>query len=231
MGTYIIITVLEVAALIGVVWAFIDKIDKIECDIDRIKLFLHSMTDEQDSFMLFADACRKMVQTGDVLHKYDDTTRTVATQEQKEAYQKRKWMIDAYINKYRKDHFCPMIYGSQDPFVLHDHIAECFVMRIAGYFALAWNPYDVTDPCNSIEEKREEYCKQAAADMRYYRKMPRYAIEYAVFIGLDGRKDKLFGQTNGKDKYSYTMPDEPWDKVKEIIKWDGKEPATESMNG
>ena len=222
METYIIITLLEVAVFIGAVLAFVRKIGELEHDIDCIRLFLHGRTVASDAVGLAADACRKMAQAGDVLHNKADDSRTVATQEQKEAYQKRKWMIDAYINKYRKDHFCPMIYGSQDPFVLHDHIAECFVMRIAGYFALEWNPYDVTDPCNSIEEKREEYSKQAAADMRYYRKMPRYAIEYAVFVGLDGRKDKLFGNTDGKDKYSYTMPDELWETVKKIIKWEGE---------
>ena len=98
-------------------------------------------------------------------------------------------------------------------------------MRIAGYFKLEWNPYDVTDPCNSIEEKREEYCKQAANNSDCYRRMPRYAIEYAVFVGLEGHLDVdgLFGQTKGKDRYSYTMPDELWMKVKEIIKWEGDE--------
>ena len=146
-----------------------------------------------------------------------------AIQEQKKAYQERKWKIDAYINKYRKEHSHPLLCVDLNPFVLHNHIAECLVLRIARYFLLEWNPYDVTDPCNSIEEKREEYCRQAADDMHYYRKMPRYAIEYAVFVGINGRKDSdgLFGQTDGKDKYSYVMPDELWETVKKIIKWEG----------
>lgn len=114
-------------------------------------------------------------------------------------------------------------YDSYEPKSLVRHILE--------YSKLNYNPYDVKEECNSLEEMQEKFikgCRYRFSDE--YKKAPRCVIEYAIYKALDERYSydevpKIFGNFYGNnvDEYSYVLPDKAWEIAKKIISWEGPE--------
>ena len=95
---------------------------------------------------------------------------------------------------------------------------------------MKYDPFDVTDNCNSIEEKQNKLIKITSKSHRFdaYRNAPRYMIEYAIYLGITDlyyiskEIEKRFNFNYTCDKYSYTMSDELWEITKKIIGWEGE---------
>lgn len=125
----------------------------------------------------------------------------------------------------------PSYYGYA--FSQYDSFAPGFLFRrLKDYFKLKYDPYDVKNKCNSLEEMQQEFLEHYA-NIHYfddYKKAPRYMMDYALFQGfsehhyyLEHLDKKLFNYKDGDDKYSYTMSDEMWEVVKKLIGWEGEE--------
>lgn len=104
--------------------------------------------------------------------------------------------------------------------------------RIEEYYELKYDPYDVKNKCNSLEEMQQEFLEQYANGHHFddYKKAPRYMLEYAIYQGFtehyyyeDYLDKKLFNYHSDDDKYSYTMSDEMWEVVKKLVGWEGDE--------
>lgn len=103
--------------------------------------------------------------------------------------------------------------------------------RIKDFIKLSYNPYDVTETCNSLEEKQCKFIEKTSTLPRFetYRSAPRYMVEYALYLGITDHHyiakelDKIFNLHDDDDKYSYTMSDELWEITKKIIGWKGPE--------
>lgn len=105
--------------------------------------------------------------------------------------------------------------------------------KLVEYIKMEYNPEDIHDKFNSLEEKREDFCKRESESKRwnFYRNLPKYMLDYALFNGinrefydLDDIEDKdLWGVDDGDDEYSYQMPDGLWYICKKIIGWKGNE--------
>ena len=108
-----------------------------------------------------------------------------------------------------------------------------FARRIHEYFNIEFNPDDITDPCNSIDEKRDELVHRMNTNtiLDEYRKAPRYMLEYAAYLGMNDsmwlyNDETVFGTVKGKDKYSYVFPEETWKAVIKLIGWNNYNPST-----
>lgn len=108
--------------------------------------------------------------------------------------------------------------------------------KLEGYFDLKYDPYDVTNKCNSLEEMQEEYIKNSKWSLTSYKYAPRYAIEYALFTAIHKRywfheddiPTEIFGDIDDDtDRYSYEMPDETWEVVKKLAYWEGPDKKEE----
>lgn len=104
--------------------------------------------------------------------------------------------------------------------------------RIEEYYEMKYNPYDVKNECNSLDEMREKFFERYSSSHYFeeYKKCPRYMLEYALYKGftehyysLEDLNKKLFNYKEDDDQYSYTMSDEMWEIVKKLIGWDGIE--------
>lgn len=104
--------------------------------------------------------------------------------------------------------------------------------RIKEYYEMKYDPYDVKNECNSLDEMREKFFKSYSNSYYFeeYKKCPRYMIEYALykgftehFYGLEDMDKKLFNYHKDDDEFSYTMSDEMWEVVKKMIGWNGIE--------
>lgn len=125
----------------------------------------------------------------------------------------------------------PSYYGNA--FSHYDSFAPGFLFRrLEEYFELKYDPYDVKNKCNSLEEMQQEFLERYANGHYFddYKKAPRYMMDYALFQGfsehyyyLEYLDKELFNYKDGDDKYSYTMSDEMWEVVKKLIGWEGEE--------
>lgn len=121
----------------------------------------------------------------------------------------------------------------------------CLFNRVREYMKLEYNPEDITEECNSLEEKRDKYIEQCQTQYsylwKYYSDCPRYMVEYAFFQELKDRpylKDRLcriiceykemfsvdedtdeYSVDEDTDEYSFEFSDELWEIVKKIIRW------------
>lgn len=104
--------------------------------------------------------------------------------------------------------------------------------RVEEYYEMKYDPYDVKNKCNSLEEMREEFFNLYSKSHYFadYKKCPRYMIEYTLYKGftehfysLEDLDKTLFNYNKDDDQYSYTMTDEMWEIVKKIIGWEGPE--------
>lgn len=123
----------------------------------------------------------------------------------------------------------PDKYDYENVFEAYDsHRPNYLLGRIKEYFELKYDPKDVTDPCNSLEEKQRkfinEYNKYSFTE---YKEAPRYMIEYAIYNALHhysytmNECAELFECDEDMDEYSYVMPDKIWNIAKQIIGWKG----------
>ena len=102
--------------------------------------------------------------------------------------------------------------------------------EVRRFLEMKYDPFDVTDNCNSIEEKQNKLIKITSKSHRFdaYRNAPRYMIEYAIYLGITDlyyiskEIEKRFNFNYTCDKYSYTMSDELWEITKKIIGWEGE---------
>lgn len=128
-------------------------------------------------------------------------------------------------------------YGSvTNAFSNYDSFKPGFLFRrIEEYYEMKYDPYDVKNECNSLEEMREAFFNRYSTSYYFeeYKKCPRYMIEYALYkgftehyYGLEDLNKKLFNYKENDDQYSYTMSDEMWELVKKIIGWEGIENKT-----
>ena len=104
------------------------------------------------------------------------------------------------------------------------------LFSIEDYLEMKFNPEDMKEECNSLEEKREKYIEKTSSSsfLVDYQNVPRYMIEYALYLAIIGRWgipdwNKLFNYHKDDDKYSFTMSDELWELVKKLIGWKGTE--------
>jgi len=104
--------------------------------------------------------------------------------------------------------------------------------RIKEYYDMKYDPYDVKNECNSLDEMREKFFEKYSNSyyIEEYKKCPRYMVEYALykgftehFYGLEDMDKELFNYHKGDDEFSYTMSDEMWEIVKKMIGWEGIE--------
>ena len=103
--------------------------------------------------------------------------------------------------------------------------------RIEEYYEMKYDPKDVKEECNSLDEKREKYCEIQSKTylLKPYKTIPRYMADVALYEGFIENfyfaetLDKIFNYHKDDDKYSYRMTDEMWEVVKKIIGWEGTE--------
>ena len=121
---------------------------------------------------------------------------------------------------------------NNDEFSRYDSIAPCHLFRrVNEYLYMKYDPYDVTEKFNSLQEKLDDLVATTSSSsiLTPYREAPRYMIEYVLYEGMDENEwnkeylDKRFGSIKDKDRYSYTMPDELWEIVKKILGWKGED--------
>ena len=131
-----------------------------------------------------------------------------------------EWYLEVPQKKKTDDEFDS--YYSSNPERLVSHIHE--------YLSMRFNPKDLDETCNSLEEKREEFVKRWNSGWPFdlYRTCPRYMIDVAVWEGMHSywKKDELesiFGYDEDLDQYSYRMSDKLWEVVKLVIGWKGTE--------
>lgn len=106
--------------------------------------------------------------------------------------------------------------------------AWLFYEDIKQYLELEYDPYDKTETCNSLEEKREAFLKgRGWRHYDVYKTAPRYMLDYALFKGAPsfryGEEDiiRKLGIKSGDDEYSYVMPDEIYEIAKRLIEGKG----------
>ena len=96
--------------------------------------------------------------------------------------------------------------------------------RLSEYLELTYDPNDIKEECNSLEEKREKYISEHKSySFCGLEKVPRYMIEYMLYRGISHYHFRLddadsgFGLKDDSDEYSYQMPDELWKVIKQLI--------------
>lgn len=122
--------------------------------------------------------------------------------------------------------------SSYSAFCSYSSYAPGFLFRrIEDYYEMKYDPRDVKNEFNSLEEMRDNFLKRYSLSWYFqdYKKAPRYMIEYALFKGmtehyytLENLDKNLFNYKECDDAYSYTMTDEMWEVVKKMIGWEGE---------
>jgi len=113
-------------------------------------------------------------------------------------------------------------------------VAPGFLFRdVIEYIDLEFDPHDVKEKFNSLEEKQKDFCETTSQVLKFYRyyELPKYMIDYLLYTGYldshyhyDDLKDyEIFGDLTKESttKYSYTIPPELWEIVKKVIDWKG----------
>ena len=125
----------------------------------------------------------------------------------------------------------PSYYGHA--FSTYESFSPTFLFRrVEEYYDMKYDPYDVKNKFNSLEEMRQNFIDNYSTSYHFdeYKECPRYMIDYALYKGisehyynLDRIDKELYNYQEDDDKYSYTMSDEMWEVVKKIIGWKGTE--------
>lgn len=136
-----------------------------------------------------------------------------------------EWQIEEIRGKETLDNF--NTYSSREP--------QELIEVVVNYLELKYDPKDVKDTYNSLEEKKQAFIKRHSSDWYFktYRTAPRYMIEYAVFHGLErmywqshykfDEASEVFDFSKKQDEYSYVLPNKVWKLIKTIIGWKGTE--------
>lgn len=101
--------------------------------------------------------------------------------------------------------------------------------RVKEYYEMTYDPYDVKEKFNSLEEKRENLCEEVSNNysIRQYKKVPKYMLDYVFFQGMKKAYSYysgvlgVFEWYDDMDEYSYVIPDNVWEVVKKLIGWEG----------
>lgn len=118
--------------------------------------------------------------------------------------------------------------GSDNDFEAYQsHYPDKLRCRIEQFHELEYDPYDVTEECNSLEEMQDKFFKECGYFPSEYKKAPRYVLEYALYqavkrhylFDMEDIPSSIFGLIveDVTDEYMYTMPDDTWDLVKKIL--------------
>lgn len=106
--------------------------------------------------------------------------------------------------------------------------------RVEEWLDMEYDPYDVKETANSLEEKRENLAKKSSGILDCYKNTPRFMMDYALYMGIHERTyitdrvDKRFGDVRNTDRYSYEMPDDIWEIVKKLVGWAGEETTNDN---
>lgn len=129
------------------------------------------------------------------------------------------------IKKIDKDDYdLPNVFSSWDC------IAPGYLFRkTSEYLGLEFDPHDVNEKFNSLEEKQKDFCKSTSRVLKLYGyyELPKYMIDYLIYTGyLESHYyhcEEIFGDLTKESttKYSYTIPPELWEIVKKLIDWKG----------
>jgi hypothetical protein len=108
-------------------------------------------------------------------------------------------------------------YGENSIFSIYNsHYPNYLYCKISDYLKLEYNPLDFRDPYNSLEEKREAFCKELSERLPY-KNVPREVLEYLYFKLLQRYKE----EPKDLDEFSYVFSDELWEAIKKIIGYEG----------
>lgn len=132
-----------------------------------------------------------------------------------------EWMIEEV--KFPHSHNIFSTYNSVCPMQLYYRAEE--------YLELTYDPTDIKEEANSLEEKRQKYIERVSNStwLNFFKDVPRYMVDYAMYKGLTEHNYRAenahsgFGWNDELDEYSYRIPDELWNVVKKLINWTGKE--------
>lgn len=112
---------------------------------------------------------------------------------------------------------------------------EYLFNKVEEYINLTYDPSDITEKFDSLEEKQADFIAKYGNDnfwLRQYKRVPRYMLDYAFYNGMckwfmplsdEEEYTKYFGYTANVDEYSYVMPDNIWEIVKKLVQWEGEE--------
>jgi hypothetical protein len=131
-----------------------------------------------------------------------------------------EWHIKEPLRDREEDIFSQFEYENER---LFDYVRE--------YYELEYDPNDITEECNSLDEVIERFFEKTKDHwcLAKFRKVPRYMIDYALYQGMtkySWHTRDLGGELGYRedlDEYSYVMPDDVWEIVKKIIHWEGNE--------
>lgn len=116
-----------------------------------------------------------------------------------------------------------------DDFSSYESIHPGYMFRrVEEWLDMKYDPYDVKETANSLEEKREKLAERSSGILGCYKNTPRFMLDYALYLGIHERTyitdrlDGRFGDARNTDRYSYEMPDEIWEIVKKLVGWVGE---------
>lgn len=121
--------------------------------------------------------------------------------------------------------------SSSDIFSQYGGHAGFLFRRVREYVDLKYDPYNIKEECNSLEEMQQKFTQRYKNYWLFkeYRDLPRYMLDLVMYEGMSQSHSRLknvdpkFGYEEGMDKYSYQIPPELWKVVKALISWNGKE--------
>lgn len=94
------------------------------------------------------------------------------------------------------------------------------------YVELKYNPDDIREECDSLEEKQDALIETMSRRLKCYSEVPRYMVEYAYYKGSSPYSEirrEDHGISEEDDEYSYVFPEEKWEVIKKLIGWKGTE--------
>ena len=121
-----------------------------------------------------------------------------------------------------------------DKFSAYSSNPRFFFNLIYDYLKLEYDPEDITEECNSLEEKQQKYIDRNKGNtfFKLYRTLPKYMLDYVLYQGIkcerfidieELRKNGFWGISDKTDDYSYEMPQELWEVCQKIIGWKGED--------
>lgn len=125
----------------------------------------------------------------------------------------------------------PKYPSAYNKFNTHEsHIPSFLYRRLCEYISLKYDPYDKTEPSNSLEEMQEQFLKKMDNYWAFkeYRSVPKYMVDYAIYGAMTEfhslldliPKDFEFNQEDD-DCYSYELPDKLWEIAQKMIGMEG----------
>ena len=104
---------------------------------------------------------------------------------------------------------------------------KALLYAVINYYKVKFDPNDVKDECNSLEEKLEKFFQEERSYLIEYQYVPKYMLEYVIGNLFNSDYDYRnwyggkFRYYSNQDRYSYTFPDHIWEVVKKVVDWKG----------